>query len=937
MANDLTGGFDVVAQFALRGANRVLAAMHRGQRFPHSLSMRVDDSPDLSSGGSHSQDHRVARAVVDQVGNAVTDPVLLAQAPSVLKNISASNPIFNILDPIANPGKVGPIYTVGPLSHLRGIAQLQLSVPTMTIADESGNRVTIHLQIMARYFAEPDTHALPEFLRGEIQISVSIDEIAAQAGNVVDINLRDSKMTVIFNPAWSDQALDASDVTRIEQVLRNSLRTSFLPSNAVLPNSIQQMQFKGLLGDPQVVCVLLNMTDVSGDPANVQTVYLDDTDDFAFAAGSDFVEGQFSASINGTLDQNNLRQFAPPSIQTSVYGNGPLGFRVKLGTITTSATASIKRATVALQEGQILLTIPGSAYIHFDVSGLLSLVDYPDTSFDFQVLQHVTLQVTDDQDTVQLGFAGDASVTILTSGVDSRVASVFTDAAQKAWKQMRDQALGSAQTAVGPMFSANANLGKFLNSLTGAQSQDQVSAHLAYSSIEIHADGIILHGSLAVPDWPSAHAEFDLNPWTAGSGAHEYSALNSWIPGGTIREYIWTLEGKPQPLRIESNTFVYSDAPSSRTQIISPFAGSAASGTGRPDTGFGPRSHPFVAPAAGFIPICVTVEGVRIPASGPNPQEAVHATVCGWTSHALGMINAFKLTQSKKPPDVALTRVAPSGALEMMGQTSPWVSGSGNLIVHFPDETSAAHLDFLTQALRESGRTDTATSLLAVLAPDQWATIKPTEGVIFAEDVNGDWEGALEVKRRSATLVIGRSGDVVWRHDGELSSAHLAGALKTHLVAGGRFSPRLVQASVRIGQLPPNFLFEYAPGRELILRKLIGRPVVLVFWKSSSKASLEALQYLQEIFGQDATQGPVVLAINDGEAPEAAKEVAAENRLSAILVTDPDREISLAYGVSIWPTTISVDARGLVGEIHFGRFSGREAEYPARAKTGAAE
>jgi hypothetical protein len=43
MANDLTGDFDVVAQFTAGAANRTLAAMHRAERFPHSLTFRVQD------------------------------------------------------------------------------------------------------------------------------------------------------------------------------------------------------------------------------------------------------------------------------------------------------------------------------------------------------------------------------------------------------------------------------------------------------------------------------------------------------------------------------------------------------------------------------------------------------------------------------------------------------------------------------------------------------------------------------------------------------------------------------------------------------------------------------------------------------------------------------------------------------------------------------
>ena len=65
-----------------------------------------------------------------------------------------------------------------------------------------------------------------------------------------------------------------------------------------------------------------------------------------------------------------------------------------------------------------------------------------------------------------------------------------------------------------------------------------------------------------------------------------------------------------------------------------------------------------------------------------------------------------------------------------------------------------------------------------------------------------------------------------------------------------------------------------------------------------------------------------MLALNDGDAIESARRVAAENGLEAILVPDPDRKISLAYNVNIWPTIVSIDALGLVREIRYGRDSG---------------
>jgi peroxiredoxin len=139
----------------------------------------------------------------------------------------------------------------------------------------------------------------------------------------------------------------------------------------------------------------------------------------------------------------------------------------------------------------------------------------------------------------------------------------------------------------------------------------------------------------------------------------------------------------------------------------------------------------------------------------------------------------------------------------------------------------------------------------------------------------------------------------------------------------------VLRSSVRIGQPPPNFLFEYAPGHELTLRKLVGRPFTIIFWKSVSRPSIETVNELQRITGRSGREGSVVLAINDGEAVEVAKQAAVENGLSATAVYDPRREISTAYGVNIWPTIIFVDALGLVRTIRYGRFAGPRDSAPA--------
>jgi peroxiredoxin len=283
---------------------------------------------------------------------------------------------------------------------------------------------------------------------------------------------------------------------------------------------------------------------------------------------------------------------------------------------------------------------------------------------------------------------------------------------------------------------------------------------------------------------------------------------------------------------------------------------------------------------------------------------------------------------------VALAQPGPLGTVDVTGHTAAAANGTGipNLLVHFADEKSARQLELLTRALRESGREDATTGVLAILSADQLSKAPYIPGVTYAEDRDGSWARALGVKdyKLPLTFIRGRKKEIVWKHEGELDSGAIAGALRKHLVAGGSVKMELVSSSLRTRRLPPNFLFEYAPGRQLTLRKLAGRPVKLVFWRTSSKPSIEAVREAETTKDSAGKQAPVVLAINDGDDRESAQRIAAENKLSATVVTDPDRKIATAYNVTMWPTVVSIDGLGVVRSIRYGRNGGDPVSAPAR-------
>ncbi len=921
MANDLTGDFDVVVQFSKGAADRVLAAMHRAKRFPHSLSILVNDVPGPKLHPWDVLTHAIT-SLVDRYGNAIASAGRLAQVQPPRPRVPSPGPQLILDSPLVSPDMSRMNVEIAQRSHLQGRAQLQLSTPIVSVPDASGARLTLVIQMMARYFPDAGTRMLPEYMRGEMRITVGVNQVAAQAGSIVNVDLH-GNVDVDFTTAWASAPVGGSDEEAIKKAIRNSIMTSFQPSNASLPAAIKQMRFKTMAGALPAVSFLLKRDEGWADSGSVNEVFLNDGDLFAFAAGADFVIDSIGRMVNRTLTKSGQRNF-PFTFEVVVKFLGYVVSRTKY-----TYDVSLDTVTVQLLDGRILLTIDG----HADTSSALP-------NFEFVATQAFTLNLV--EATAGLALLGDLSVHIkdfgdLRDSVFGPFIPSFETTATNNFRPVRDQILASAQNDIRNMLSADQNIGEFLTRLMnplpkpgGPQPEAIDRPGLAYTSFEISPSGLVLHGSLDVQPWPAVHAEFALD-YTG-----EYSALNSWIPGGTIKVYEWT-EQNHQLLRRDENTFVYGP----HWGLV---AGRLAVEGARVtlQSAEVPLSTSHIMDYAMPLrrnPSCVMVKGTRISAAGPVYYQNANGMFCRWHAFPLGSLQTVMSQLARKLPDMALTQRNASGSLEVVGHTSPWAvvkragEGSTNAILYFAGGESPYDLDHLPQALIESRRDDTAAAILTVLPGGGLARTKPVDGILFAEDQDGAWEALFEVKRRPATILVSPSGKLLWRHEGELPPQELAEALRKHLAAGGVFSPRLLELNVIVGQAPPDFLFEAAPGVEFTLRKLVGRPVALVFWKSSSRPSMEMVRRLQGWFESTDELRPVVLAINDGDAPEEARRAAGQSGFLATLVTDSQRTISLAYGVNIWPTTVWVDAAGLVSYIWYGLFSPEQAGESSEAET----
>ena len=71
------------------------------------------------------------------------------------------------------------------------------------------------------------------------------------------------------------------------------------------------------------------------------------------------------------------------------------------------------------------------------------------------------------------------------------------------------------------------------------------------------------------------------------------------------------------------------------------------------------------------------------------------------------------------------------------------------------------------------------------------------------------------------------------------------------------------------------------------------------------------LREIKAIAQETKSESPLVLAIvdvKDGRGTKSLPDLGG----SVTVVPDPDRRIANAYGITVWPTTLFVDARGIV-------------------------
>lgn len=126
-----------------------------------------------------------------------------------------------------------------------------------------------------------------------------------------------------------------------------------------------------------------------------------------------------------------------------------------------------------------------------------------------------------------------------------------------------------------------------------------------------------------------------------------------------------------------------------------------------------------------------------------------------------------------------------------------------------------------------------------------------------------------------------------------------------------------LETSPSVGKLAPNFLLRTFDGQTMRLSDLRGTPVFINFWATWCLFCLSEMPAMQQL--ADRYEGQlVVVGINVGETVDDAQPYAQRNNIRYPLLLDPETTVTEAYGVRAMPTSLFVDADGVVQIVHYG-------------------
>jgi peroxiredoxin len=904
MSNGLTGDYEVAVEVSVAAVNRILATLHQqgmykeaSPKFLHSITARVGEVP--KSPKFELLETFLAEALGADGGDLHTRTLesLSAAQGSLLEMQKALTQVTDNLSKevgsIKPPKGSTPAPPTIALAHfpwlylVRGWVKAQLSTLTITLPENSTSEVTVHCQTRAHYTPDPGTAALPTPIHGEVQVTFEAKyHPTGTNGANLEVKVTDEDSKILFVPA-AGTALTATEAKLIARQIRRWIRTKFEPMKVDLPDGFPFRKFKNLgTGNSQAIALPFNPSGAKIPAfADFPSFFLESSDDYAIAIKANFVNTQLQPALGAMAQYSD--QF---TIGVWVPAPPPWFY----DEITATYQVSVSTPSIVWHTGKVTVTVNGTA----KTSSALP-------NYFFGITQDFTLHLDQANQKVSLQPIGDLSIS-------GNLPDAAENKAKQKIKSLSKAALTLAQGKIEELMDGI--------SFNDALKPFDAAAKATYTSIEVQPAGVILRGGFTASHRPEVVAEFSETP--DGTG---WTAFKSWIPAGNIEKYVWSWV-RPDPSSFLPSGGIEEQVSSAHDFIFRPKPISQSDGTEKPSN---PPWH--------INQVCLRVEGKQI-GSKPGIESKFGGTICQVEQPEwLGILPSWW-------EDVLMVPVwgpdpGPEGILEsaivahinVRSEVNPPADAVTTSVIHFATDPTVAPLPALSDALLRSAHRDAAIPLVLVLPQGALRQTRASlaerlgafsgdlhSPLVMTEDYEGSWTKAFKAPGGPSTFVMGATGELDWQSTGALDLASLTSALDEHGIAGRRRRSRLLRLALRIGERAPDLIADHVQSKELSLRGLQGRRVLLLFWKSCSMPCIVELCRFRHVHQEGGQQGPVILAIADGEDDKRIDEIRREHALSYPLIPDPHRQIARRYGINCWPTIVSIREDGVLDLIHCG-------------------
>ena len=130
-----------------------------------------------------------------------------------------------------------------------------------------------------------------------------------------------------------------------------------------------------------------------------------------------------------------------------------------------------------------------------------------------------------------------------------------------------------------------------------------------------------------------------------------------------------------------------------------------------------------------------------------------------------------------------------------------------------------------------------------------------------------------------------------------------------------------VEVGPEIGKRAPDFTLPTLDGKELSLSQFRGKTVIVNFWLTSCSACASEMPDIQAVYDSWSHDDLEILAVNVGERAAFVQSFFSSRELTFPALLDSDEAASKIYQISVIPTTLFINADGIIMEIKKGRFT----------------